>query len=368
MHDPYKPCWCGSGKKYKFCHRELERAIPVRPHELEEKLRSQLRLGQCMAPPSENARCPERTIAAHTISRGASLSRIARNGHVYALKPSLAMLQRTQGRVVPELIGVRTVSTFYGFCAAHDTELFRSLDRPSSDVDSTYCIAASFRAVSKELVLKQSLGIDDAQLEMLQRGQPLQVQMAIRAMQEAQTSGRRAAERELSELWSDLGQVLRAGGGRWRHLYVRAAAPAPILVSAPVHPIQSVSRKVLQDLNDIQALCRSVILNSVASGAQGGYILSWRLHDEPVARFVDDLKALSPDEIGRFLLAFVLESCENIAIAPDWWDSCSSKQQSGMIAAINRGTLDDHTRSANNALQLAEALSNWSCDALLEIH
>ena len=26
---PYKPCWCGSGKKWKWCHKDQESMAPV---------------------------------------------------------------------------------------------------------------------------------------------------------------------------------------------------------------------------------------------------------------------------------------------------------------------------------------------------
>jgi hypothetical protein len=56
---PYEPCWCLSGKKYKWCHHRREQQAQVNIFEVESRMRQELREGYCSFPATEQDPCRE---------------------------------------------------------------------------------------------------------------------------------------------------------------------------------------------------------------------------------------------------------------------------------------------------------------------
>ena len=70
-----KPCWCGSGKKFKKCHygREREKALPLEA--LGAELGRFFKTKECLHPNASKDVCGK-IIAAHTLQRKGALERI----------------------------------------------------------------------------------------------------------------------------------------------------------------------------------------------------------------------------------------------------------------------------------------------------
>src|SRR5688572_6778832 len=83
-----EPCWCGSGIKYKRCHRDRERQMPLHPKELDNKYRRPFQRKFCLHPSASTATCGSKIIAAHTIQRAGAISKlIDSTNHVYTFYP-----------------------------------------------------------------------------------------------------------------------------------------------------------------------------------------------------------------------------------------------------------------------------------------
>ena len=121
------PCWCGSGKKYKKCHLGREDEKPIESWQTDKEFKRLLEQRQCLAPSQWKHNCSPQISRAHTIPRFGSLARIARDGHVYAYQFSFQELQKADGKVKPQLVGINRASTFTGFCSKHDTSIFGPL-------------------------------------------------------------------------------------------------------------------------------------------------------------------------------------------------------------------------------------------------
>jgi hypothetical protein len=118
------PCWCQSGIAYGKCHferhlqaTESKWSALKEAHRLNEKK-------YCGHPQASPTTCSGNIVRAHTIQLEGALSTIAVNRHVYGV----ARQPQEDGYLHYELIGVRQASTFTGFCAHHDSELFRPLE------------------------------------------------------------------------------------------------------------------------------------------------------------------------------------------------------------------------------------------------
>src|SRR5947209_3544764 len=85
--DAYDPCWCRSGKKFRFCHMKRHQELPVTRAEFLARWEEAADIEMCLAPDSPTG-CSQTIIRAHTIQRmGGGLHAIARRGEVYGLEP-----------------------------------------------------------------------------------------------------------------------------------------------------------------------------------------------------------------------------------------------------------------------------------------
>ena len=74
------PCWCGSGKKWKRCHRNRESQPPVNVREQLSGLYREFQKGYCSHPQASSENCGHRIVRAHTVQRRGGLAAIAENG------------------------------------------------------------------------------------------------------------------------------------------------------------------------------------------------------------------------------------------------------------------------------------------------
>src|SRR5437016_11798851 len=81
----------------------------------------------CSHPGASSRSCRGQIVHAHLISRSDVLSKIARDGHVYAPIRNFFKLM-DKGQFFYELKGIKEVTTFTGFCEFHDSSTFRPLE------------------------------------------------------------------------------------------------------------------------------------------------------------------------------------------------------------------------------------------------
>jgi hypothetical protein len=64
-------------------------------------------------------------------------------------------MYKNGGKVIPRKMGVRTASTFFGFCSRHDTEMFRPVEYGHRGLTNENCFLLSFRALAYEVIMKR---------------------------------------------------------------------------------------------------------------------------------------------------------------------------------------------------------------------
>lgn len=105
----------------------------------------------CFAP---SGSCSGKIIRAHTISKCHGLRRIAKGGEVYQVKAD-PFAERYDELMRMSRKGVSAVSTFRGFCARHDAEIFDPIENHEFAMTKEQTFLLMFRTVAKELFLKQ---------------------------------------------------------------------------------------------------------------------------------------------------------------------------------------------------------------------
>ncbi len=106
------------------------------------------RFKKCVFPDKTN--CSEKVIKAHSIQRNKILNRIAENGMLIS-----SDLQNTLFTKEFEEIGIRSASTFFGFCNFHDTIIFSEIENKeyTGSIEQNFLYA--YRACALEYVKKK---------------------------------------------------------------------------------------------------------------------------------------------------------------------------------------------------------------------
>jgi hypothetical protein len=122
--------------------------VPI-PNELLQSFfdRSKLRFGRCLAP---GMNCENSVVQAHSVQNSQILALLVRDGHVKALT---RRIDKNAGPVIDfNDVGRNQATTFDGFCASHDSEIFIAIDTRSFQADDPeHLFLSSYRAIAREL-------------------------------------------------------------------------------------------------------------------------------------------------------------------------------------------------------------------------
>lgn len=227
-----RPCWCDSGKKYKNCHidREQEEAIPLSTHYAQ--MRKHPRMWRAPGAPDG---CSAKIIAAHTVQRRGSLTKIAENGKVVYFQHGPGMLPVRARSPLPR--GLRQASTFFGFCESHDNMLFRLLEGFPFAGTAEQVTLLTYRAVCWELYA--NLNVRDF-YEWESRGDtgrsPAE-QMHHQQVIQGVLAGTRFAIDDMTSIKNRLErEIQRRDYADVRALIVAFDAPPPVMVSCGFAP------------------------------------------------------------------------------------------------------------------------------------
>ncbi|HEY0008341.1 MAG TPA: hypothetical protein VGB55_06435, partial [Tepidisphaeraceae bacterium] len=166
-------CYCGSGKLLRECHHRkqlLGNAVDAaRPrvdagasatqpafdlNDLLKRMRDIANKKYCSVPPAMQVDCQGDIIRAHSVARGGALKQIARDSRVYTVMNDLMTLKKNNGVLVPELVVISKASTFTGFCATHDRDLFSPIENNPLQPTAHHAFLLAYRAVCRELFSK----------------------------------------------------------------------------------------------------------------------------------------------------------------------------------------------------------------------
>lgn len=334
-------CWCGSGKKYKKCHYERDKAPPKTISDFYTTMKQVVTSGRCLYEEPDGTRCDSTPISAHSISKGASLSRISESHHV------IGFVQKHKGddlRIVPEKKSIKKASTFRGFCSKHDSELFNSIDKNSFSVDADYLNQLYLRSISMELHKKErNLSLEGA-LRAADSGRPLADQIASQEMASQFLLATDVAQKELHVLFNRQMERCRKGKAHADPILTAAFkfdASIPFQAVGNCSPTFSPLGKKLQNPEDLGKPLMTLSI-SVINDRDSSYIVIQSENSSKVIfnAFLERLrKAQSPD----YAFSFCLLNIENLFLKISWWESLSDKDQDLIIEAIeNYQELEPH--------------------------
>lgn len=307
--------------------------------------------GQCLVP---NCGTPHKTINAHSIQSSNVLQALARQGHVY-------MIQSTDSGYEFKLTGIKKASTFTGFCAMHDNDLFNPVDLSDyvdfDDNSMDQIARLSLRAVAcehwKKLTalnlygeMSKHAGNRDANKLAEMLGVELNdalylIETKEQTLAPALLYAKKDAERGRRMLLSLLNQIEKRKFHLSRACVFRFRSP-PLIAAASLFPIQFyldgsplVNDPYMDDLPE-------VALNVLPSGGESLVVFLWhKRFDKSFAPFFEPVVALSVEEKQILISKMLFMHCENFAMSPSLVDSWGREARDALIGLFMRTAYQD---------------------------
>jgi SEC-C motif-containing protein len=321
------PCWCGSGKKHKKCHLNRAARPPAKYHELASDLLD-LRQGKrkCLYPLPSGA-CTSKVIKAHSISRSAALSKIARSGHVYQPDSNPFQIQKHSGGIAHKLVGIGDASTFTGFCSTHDAALFRPVDEGSLIPTNEQSLLLHYRSLCRELYVKRPTIETNELLREADSGKPLPIQHFVQKVVDLRGDALRLAVRELESDKANCDKaILTQDYSGFSGCALRFGKIPTLACAGLTHPVYDFSGNTLQNLIDLDEPAFNISFTLLPADGGGVLALGWSVSGDRVCRaFVSSLLCVADARKSDAVVQLIFDSCENHVAQPDWWENLPSQ-------------------------------------------
>lgn len=298
------------------------------------KIQNTKRKGRCLHFDA-GTRCAK-IVDAHSIQRNGALSLISDNGKVMAPSLNFSHIKRNHGRMSLSLQGIGKVSTFRGFCATHDNDVFSPIDNgpvvPTREQVALY----AYRSVCRELFLKEcSVAVYSEQSK----------QLPPDSVEHQLFDGmRRSTERSLKCLQHhkqifDACLNTRFFSDMCYVLFCTDQKPT-IVFSGVIYPDFDFLGRQLQDLIDDSKPWDLLAFSFVPLEKGWGFLLAWQSNSAGVCvPFLQSLaeRIREKGHVGELLFRFVIAGCENMAANPTWWNSLSREQRTAIEETATHG-------------------------------
>ncbi len=332
-----KPCWCGSGKKLKHCHKDREDQAPTDMWAVADRIRKAFSSKYCLAASASSHTCGGRIVKAHTIQKSTSLLSIARDGHVYMSSSDPATLKRTNGRLIPKLVGINGASTFTGFCAKHDDSTFKELEQYPFSGSREQLFLLYYRAFCRELFMKRAQLISLNDLKDADRGKDEVAQSYIQNMLRGMIAG---AQKALSTMERAKGIHDKALAGNKFNGYESYTlffdSEIPIMCSGCIFPEYDFHGSKLQDVTDEAKHTDMIAVSSFNDGGAGVVSFTWHIEDSQTCKvLIHTFESIQDSMIADITTSFLFEFFENICIQPGWWENLTESQRSELENRMN---------------------------------
>jgi hypothetical protein len=316
-------CWCGSGKKWKKCHRDREKQTPEPFGKKAHNLRKEMFKGYCLHPEASEFGCSQNIIRAHTVQRRGGLAGIAENGHVISPKRGFEDIFKNEGQIIPREHGIADASTFMGFCSFHDNQMFEPIEKNPLCLNTESAFLLSFRAICYEYFTKEAtLRTLELQKE-LDKGKPFEVQCSIQQHLHLIQEGSKRAMRDLKSWKSDYDQAfIEKDYSRFSFYGARFSGLLPIVACGAFYPEYDFKGNNLQIITRGTGNFEHVCLNLTSVGGKSVLVFGWTGKGSgPAESLCNSFRELNNKKKSNAAFYTAVEHLENIYFNPSWWES-----------------------------------------------
>ena len=332
-------CWCGSGKKWKKCHRDREHQTPVPIGKLLADHQVQMAQGYCLHPQATPDTCSPIIINAHTIQRRGGLAAISENGHVISPKLGFRDIAKNDGKLIPRRHGIKDASTFPGFCATHDEQLFQPIEKSPMVLSQQAAFLLSFRAICYEKLTKDgALRAVEIQ-QQADKGDPFEIQCEKQQHIHFYREGLKRGVNDLEGWKREYDAAFLKGSYDEFSFYgLMFSTPLPIVACGSFCPDFDLNRNCLQIITNGHSKFEHLSFNlTVVQGKSLAVFGSTGMPQGPAKLFVESFRALPKDTMANAVFHIACEYLENIYFRPSWWESQTNSVREHLVGRFRSG-------------------------------
>ena len=308
----------------------------MRRHQIDSYMKEEFSKKLCLVPTQWRKDCSRTICRAHTVPKS-SLRCIARKTKVYSLKTNLFKMKKNQGQI-PELIAIRSASTFPVFCSTHDNTLFSPVENDTFKGTNEQCFLLGYRALVFTLYRQEAQARVDSRLA----NEGLYHNLGW-------YKGRSASLCDLYTHKSVYDEVLTSREFTSVQGYVvEFDSPFPVMCSAAISPDQTFEGIHLQDCTNPDKRLDLISFTSFSTDKQGAVVFAWTAESNTVcSSFIKSLTVIPDEHVTAALLRLFFTYSDNIHISPDWWEGLSEETKKSLIARIQINYLQSRVLAAD---------------------
>jgi hypothetical protein len=283
-------------------------------------------------------RCKNFAIKSHSLQRRGPLSRIAEDNHVIKVGQELRAAPIGK-RSNFEKVGLKKASTFAGFCANHDTEIFKPIEDGDFELNIKNALVSAVRALALECNRKSmSIAIQKETIAFLgSKASPETIQnlkWALRGARKAEVANLIWLRRLFAAYHKEIpkGFLFRA---------FKFDAHLPFACTGAFEPEWSAKKAYLFNSDPIKLKWNIVSLLAGNFGKQGFAIFFGiqRYHAHRIDKFLGSIEASAEDQASQILTLALMHS-ENCYLRESWKNALSSDEVAKIVALSQSGLLE----------------------------
>jgi len=284
--------------------------------------------------------CQENLIRSHSVQDSRILEQLAVNQHVYILKPDLSEVSAAkldefaEPQIEFKLESIHEATTFKGLCNAHDTQIFQPIDTEDLDMENSYHIfLLAYRAVLKELstLIGTSKMMQKSFLEKVKLGAVKEDIPSIEGMLPVMQIQRAYSFYEYKKKYDDM--YLNKIFDNLYYEYIVLGEKSKIAVSSIFTPMEMAKRKDFIEY---------IGINIFPYNDKTYVVFSCLNEDkEYMKNYIRDTMNASGVYQKYLLSKIVLRNCENIVIAPIYFDSWTKSKKETVLKYFKETCFSD---------------------------
>ena len=315
-------------------------------------MRSQLNKGYCSHPDAGCGKCSDRVIKAHTVQRRGGLAAIAEGGHVISTESAGRDIFKNDGRFIPSKVGLRSASTFMGFCNQHDTEMFRPVETQSVELNPKALFLLAFRAISYELYMKKFQLYSIKHLRELDAGIPFELQAEFQTIVHSYECGVLRGMEDVLR-WKDQYDTIFCKELLDDHRYfvVEFSHVLPVVGCGAFYPEFDFHGKALQRISHGNATHEHVTFNLAVLNGRSVIVLGWTEGSSgPAMKFAHSFEELPDTQKPNATIQLGFEYVGNLFTKPSWWDDLPDNDKTSLLVRMSSGIGLGGSKRKNNCL------------------
>ena len=312
-------------KEYKDCHKYISRNKLSPIGKVFNSFLSLRKKKMCLF--QDNTNCSGGIIDAHSIQNSRSLDAISEEGKIYHFELNISSYDdwKKYETLLPKIKGKAEVSTFKGFCAFHDRELFKSIDMNKIEPTLEQSVLLSIRSIAHEIYTKNITSkMDDIFKEALQ-GTSIAWQAKVTEEMKLHQEGTKIGLEDLGEHYNNFFKIfLNKDYSRINRLVIKIYEQPEIMCSACFSPEFDLNNNLLQDLGKLEFL-EFMTFEIFSNGDYGIIQFCWYDNFPLCKLFIESL--LQNEDIPNTILKLVFITTENHAFKISWFNNLTVLQK-----------------------------------------